>query len=102
MPAACPAGKDKELFLFNQQLTTSKTKRAPFMKHVVRAFVVALVLTGVAATPQTSNASAKNKDYSSRTSLIPVPTCAPNDPNACGIPGRKIQCPALFYILTNN
>jgi hypothetical protein len=58
------------------------------MKHIVRAFVVVLVLTGVAATTQTSNASAKNKIAASRTGMLPVPTCAPNDPNACGMGTR--------------
>ena len=58
------------------------------MKHIVRAFVVVLVLTGAAATTQTTNASAKNKVVVSRTSMLPVPTCAPNDPNACGMKGR--------------
>ena len=57
------------------------------MKHIVRAFVVVLVLTGVAATTQTSSASAKNK-VGSRTSMLPVPTCAPTDPNACGMGTR--------------
>jgi hypothetical protein len=55
------------------------------MKTMIRAFVVALVVTGVAATTQTSNASTKNKVTISRTSMLPVPTCAPDDPNACGI-----------------
>ncbi|MBB5340399.1 hypothetical protein [Tunturiibacter gelidoferens] len=58
------------------------------MKLIVRAFVVALVLTGVAATTQTSNATAKNKVVVARTSMLPVPTCAPNDPNACGMGTR--------------
>jgi len=57
------------------------------MKHIVRAFVVVLVLTGVAATTQTSSASAKNKVVA-RTSMLPVPTCAPTDPNACGMGTR--------------
>ncbi|WP_174243082.1 hypothetical protein [Granulicella sp. L60] len=55
------------------------------MKHIVQAFVVVLVLTGVAATSQTSAASTKNKVTVSRTSMVPVPVCAPNDPNACGM-----------------
>jgi len=55
------------------------------MKHIVRAFVAVLVLTGAVATTQASNASAKNKIVASRTSMLPVPTCAPNDPNACGM-----------------
>jgi len=55
------------------------------MKHIVRAFVVVLVLTGAAATTQTTPASAKNKVTATRTSMLPVPTCAPDDPNACGM-----------------
>ena len=58
------------------------------MKYIVRAFVFVLVLSGAAATTQTSNASAKNKIVVSRVSMLPVPTCAPNDPNACGMIGR--------------
>jgi hypothetical protein len=58
------------------------------MKHIAHAFVVVLVLTGAAATTQTSNASAKNKVAVSRTSMLPVPTCAPSDPNACGMGTR--------------
>jgi hypothetical protein len=54
------------------------------MKHIVRAFVVVLVLTGAVATTQASNTTAKNKIVA-RTSMLPVPTCAPNDPNACGM-----------------
>ena len=55
------------------------------MKTIVRAFVVVLVLTGAVATTQTSSASAQNKVNAARTSLIPVPTCPPDDPNACGM-----------------
>ena len=56
------------------------------MKHIVRAFVVALVLTGVAATTPTSSASTQNKVVASRVvASIPVPTCPPDDPNACGM-----------------
>ncbi|WP_433974709.1 hypothetical protein [Tunturiibacter lichenicola] len=58
------------------------------MKHIVRAFVVVLVLTGAAATTQTINPSAKSTVVASRTSMLPVPTCAPSDPNACGMKGR--------------
>jgi hypothetical protein len=59
------------------------------MKHIVRAFVVVLVLTGAAATTtQTSNASTKNKVVASRVSMLPIPSCAPNDPNACGMGTR--------------
>jgi hypothetical protein len=55
------------------------------MKLIVRAFVVALVLTGVAATTQTSSASTQNKVTAARTSMLPVPTCPPDDPNGCGM-----------------
>jgi hypothetical protein len=58
------------------------------MKHIVRAFVVVLVLTGVAATSQTPTASAKNKVTATRTSMLPVPTCDPHDANACGMGTR--------------
>jgi hypothetical protein len=55
------------------------------MKYIVRAFVVVLALTGAAATSQSSTPSAKNKIVGTRTSMLPVPTCAPDDPNACGM-----------------
>ena len=55
------------------------------MKNIVRAFVVVLVLTGAVATTQTSSASTQNKVTAARTSVLPVPTCAPDDPNACGM-----------------
>jgi hypothetical protein len=55
------------------------------MKYIVRAFVVVLALTGAVATSQSSTASAKNKIAATRTSMLPVPTCAPDDPNACGM-----------------
>jgi len=55
------------------------------MKIVVRSLVAILVLTGAAATTQNSNASTKNKIVAARTSMLPVPTCAPSDPNACGL-----------------
>jgi hypothetical protein len=55
------------------------------MKNIVRAFVVVLVLTGVAASTQTSSASTQNKVTASRASMLPVPVCAPDDPNACGM-----------------
>jgi hypothetical protein len=55
------------------------------MKHIVRAFVVALVLTGAVASTQTSSASTKNKVTAARVSILPVPMCPPDDPNACGM-----------------
>ncbi len=55
------------------------------MKHIVRAFVVALVLTGAVASTQTSAASTQNNVTVAKVSFLPVPTCAPDDPNACGL-----------------
>jgi hypothetical protein len=55
------------------------------MKHLVRAFVVVLALTGAAASTQTSSASTQNKVTAARTGMLPVPTCPPDDPNACGM-----------------
>jgi hypothetical protein len=55
------------------------------MKQLVRAFVVVLALTGAAASTQIATASAQTKVSAAKTSAIPVPTCPPNDPNACGI-----------------
>ncbi|MCU1248723.1 MAG: hypothetical protein JWQ49_1752 [Edaphobacter sp.] len=55
------------------------------MKHIVRAFVVVLVLTGAVASTQTSSASTQNKVVAAKVSMLPVPTCAPDDPNACGM-----------------
>lgn len=58
------------------------------MKNLVRAAVVALVLTGVAASTQISSASAQTKVTVAKTSAVPIPMCPPDDPNACGITGN--------------
>jgi len=55
------------------------------MKLIVRAFVAVLVLTGVAATTQISSASTQNKVTVAKVSMLPIPSCAPDDPNACGM-----------------
>ena len=55
------------------------------MKFAIRLIVAILVLTGAAASTQTSSASTQNKVTVARTSMLPVPTCAPSDPNACGM-----------------
>jgi hypothetical protein len=56
------------------------------MKIIVRAFVLALTLTGIAATTQISSASTKtNVAISARTSALPTPMCPPGDPDACGL-----------------
>ena len=55
------------------------------MKFAIRSLVAILVLTGAAVSTQTSSASTQNKVTVARTSMLPVPTCAPDDPNACGM-----------------
>jgi hypothetical protein len=55
------------------------------MKHIVRAFVVALVITGAVASTKTTSAATPNKITAARTSMLPIPSCAPDDPNACGM-----------------
>ena len=54
------------------------------MKNIVRALVVVLAVTGAVATTLTPSASA-HKVTATRTSCILVPTCPPDDPNACGM-----------------
>jgi hypothetical protein len=50
---------------------------------IIRAFVVALTLTGAAATAHTSNVSAKKAVVVS--GVPPTPLCPYGDPNGCGI-----------------
>jgi hypothetical protein len=59
------------------------------MKNIVRVFVAVLVLTGAVATSQTPAASTKNKVTAARTSMLPIPSCPPNDPNTCGMGTTK-------------
>jgi hypothetical protein len=58
------------------------------MKIIVRAFVVALALSGAVASTQISSASTQSKITVAKTSAFPTPMCDPNDPNACGIDGN--------------
>ena len=58
------------------------------MKTAVRAFVVALVLTGAVASTQIASASSQTKVTIAKASAMPVPCCAPDDPNACGFGTR--------------
>ena len=55
------------------------------MKLAIRALVVVLALTGAVATTQTSSASTQNKVAVAKVSMLPIPMCAPDDPNACGM-----------------
>jgi hypothetical protein len=58
------------------------------MKIALRTFVALLLVTGVAATTQTSTAAPLNKITVARTSMLPIPVCAPDDPHACGMGTR--------------
>ena len=69
---------------FVQRNLSSPNIGAYPMKHIVRAFVAVLVLTGVAATVHTTNASAQTQ-VSAKMSAIPIPSCPPDDPDACHI-----------------
>ena len=53
------------------------------MKNIVRAFVVVLALTGSAAYTQIN--MHQSTVLSGKTSSVPTPMCAPNDPSACGM-----------------
>ncbi len=53
------------------------------MKNLVRAFVVALTVTGAVASAHTPNASAT--PTITKNSAMPIPCCPPDDPNACGL-----------------
>jgi len=54
------------------------------MKLIVRTAVAALVLTGAVASTQVSAAST-SKVTVARNSALPIPMCAPDDPNGCNI-----------------
>jgi hypothetical protein len=54
------------------------------MKSIIRTAVAALVVTGAFASTQISSASTA-KVTVARSSALPTPMCAPDDPNACGI-----------------
>ncbi len=53
------------------------------MKIIVRAFVLALTLTGSAAYTQIN--MNHSKVLTGKTSSMPTPCCMPNDPSACGM-----------------
>jgi hypothetical protein len=57
------------------------------MKNIVRALVVVLAITGAAASTQVSSASTSNVIIA-KTNALPIPMCAPDDPNACHIDGK--------------
>lgn len=53
------------------------------MKNIVRAFVVALTVTGAVASAHATRSSAA--PTVTKSSAMPIPCCPPNDPNACGL-----------------
>jgi len=55
------------------------------MKTIIRAFVIVLALTGAVASTQIASASSQPKVSAAKASAMPIPTCPPDDPNACGI-----------------
>jgi hypothetical protein len=55
------------------------------MKLAIRTLVVILALAGAASTTQTTFASSQNNVTAAGVSVLPVPTCPPDDPNACGM-----------------
>lgn len=59
------------------------------MKNIVRAFVLALAITGMFASTHanatSSPATATAGFTAAKTSAMPVPRCEPGDPNGCGI-----------------
>ena len=55
------------------------------MKNIVRAFVIALALTGAFASTHANASSAATTVSISKTSAMPIPSCPLNDPNGCGI-----------------
>jgi hypothetical protein len=54
------------------------------MKAIVRITVIALTVAGFAASAQTSTKTTKTAVVA-KVSALPVPMCAPDDPNACGM-----------------
>lgn len=55
------------------------------MKTIVRSLVIALAVTGAVATSYANGSTAKATVTASKTSAMPIPSCAPGDPNGCGI-----------------
>ena len=55
------------------------------MKNIVRALVLVLAVTGVAASTQIASAPANGTVAISRMSALPKPMCPLKDPTGCGI-----------------
>ncbi len=65
-------------------------ERVQTMKNLLRAFALSLVVTGAVAS--THIASNTSTTIGSRTSALPIPTCAPDDPNGCGMCNLNNSC----------
>lgn len=57
------------------------------MKNIVRAFVIVLTLSGSASFAKLTVAT-HAKPTIAQVSAMPIPTCEPGDPDACGM-GKK-------------
>jgi hypothetical protein len=57
------------------------------MKTITRAFVLALAVTGIAASTQISSASTSATITASKTSAMPTPMCPPDGSTSCNIRG---------------
>ena len=55
------------------------------MNVILRSLVIALAVSGAIATTYSSAAPAKATVRATKTSAMPVPRCAPGDPNGCGL-----------------
>jgi nicotinamide riboside transporter PnuC len=74
-------------FIWRVQKKISTTQMKEYtMKNIVRAFVVALVVTGaVASIHATTTPSVKTIAAPVQPDLLPLPACDPNDPGNCGM-----------------
>lgn len=61
------------------------------MKNIVRAFVAVLVLTGSVAYTQVSSSTPRADAILAKVNTMPVPSCPPSDPNACGMGSRALR-----------
>ena len=59
------------------------------MKNIAHTLIVVLALTGAAAATHISTESRliSKPTMAAKATAFPIPTCPPNDPNACGMGG---------------
>ena len=70
---------------FQAMLIRSYQKGSPTMKTIVRSLVIALAVTGFAASSFANAAPSKSAVVSAKTSAMPVPRCPPTEPGDCGL-----------------